>query len=293
MLKRILSVLLLAALVCSFAACGGETGEPVSSNTPTDSVSSDTDALIDDKSKAESEAENTESTSESNDNVEESDTDDKIGGYLKPPQGVEVIYGDVVPALTNEASVYEPNITYGWKTIFKAVETYGEDSMYCVWIQPDCREFYDYKLNYKINHVSAQEQKESYACMQEMEAELFEKFGIDAQLVWTNLSDSLARSPDYAKAVTSFGNMEWLAKEMEKYPDNPESEFFDYGYIAYVKGAVLMDYLNNKTHVTGALPTGGKIALIPEGYTVYEFYAAMLLAECGWDVVFSLHKTGW
>ncbi|MBR6594047.1 MAG: hypothetical protein IKK83_02535 [Clostridia bacterium] len=66
MLKRMLSVLLLAALVCSFAACGGETGEPVSSNIPADSVSADTDALYESK------------------NGDEGDTDDKKV-YVTPP----------------------------------------------------------------------------------------------------------------------------------------------------------------------------------------------------------------
>ena len=252
MLKRILSVLLLAALACSFAACGGETGEPVSSNTPADSASVDT---------AEPSAE--ESGEEINGSTDGEESED-TAVHLQPPEGVDVVYGqryekdDSLGSAKGEVPMdVSPDEIYSDDWIIE-INKQGTDTVFYVMITPNSTEYKAYKEQFRNEHVdnqlitkpfSFEELKKAYEWMIDSDRKTLSRYGIEAELHWTGTAPF------------------------------KDSVFYDYVFFAYVDGETLLEYfdgLNAQRIESGAkgerppFACGGKVTLIPKDFSAAE-----------------------
>ncbi len=285
-MKKLICITLIASMIFSITACGSKDNKnnesydskETSVSYPSADVSEENDLENIAVSSEEQSFGPTESTQSEEDTT--SSFEQSAEQITPPPDSVdtpiikpntpsessdsdndEVLYETIYKAIDYGLDSYYPNLFRCQNFWEKNINRYGTKAYYRVLILIDSKEYYDYKHKYlsdnmhfdPINNylyyplLSLADYVESYRWMYEKDAQTIKRLGIDAEMQWA-----------------------FYTKEDEKRTmDNPDNVFYDYGFVATVRGDVLLNFIST---MRSENKYGGTVFWMKEDHNMQELY---------------------
>lgn len=293
MTKIFACIFMTAAILLSIASCKANRKNE---NRTEDSVEENTISIIipdiSEESVTESEEESIESSSHDTDasknglseeddtsttnqnKTDSTDIEPSTAPETSGDDNKKVLYAKNYRAIGYGPGEYYPDHLCGENYWNQVIAHYGADSYYHVLILVDSKEYYDFKHSYLDKNMyyhpnnpyvyyptlSINDYIKEYKWMYENDASTLESFGMDAELHWA-----------------------FYSREEEKHTqNNPENVFYDYGFIATVRGDVLLNYYK----AVNEHRKGGTVFWLKEGHTMQDLYYE---CEGNWDSVYDAY----
>ena len=260
-MKKLICTVLIASMLFSIIACDAKTSE---SKKDLSSEESAVSILSADTSK-EFETKDDEESSEEQSLVSDASMDTPIITPSIAPDSSddndEVLYETIYKPIDYGLDRYYPNLFRCSDFWGKMIHRHGEESYYRVLILIDSQEYYEYKHKYLSDNMyfdpnntfiyyprlSLGDYIENYRWMYENDAQTVKSLGIDAEMQWA-----------------------FYTRESEKRTMSaPDDVFYDYGFVATVRGDVLLGFINT---MMNEQKYGGTVLWMKEGHNMQDLY---------------------